>query len=359
MRAETDNLLRVLASSDEAERLYAVQDLAEMRDPDSVNPLVQTLVAEESRVIRDAIVFGLRNMPCFKAYDSLFDLFCSSDAYLRNAAITIFGSREDGATAFLASHLDHSDREVRKLIIDALFQIGSSDAVLAIRACLHDTAPNVQITAVEYLGRLCDEASLEEMLEIFNAKSEPMLRTSLLESFSLMGDSAPFPEVLAVLAPDDDFSRIDPVYIPQILDLACRVGSPEQLRRLINSIEETSVYADDIMRAVSHAKSRHKDLFLSEEIFRKIVRIAGDRQVREDVRYAAVGCILGRDCGLSGNEALYFLGIQLASEESMVYAGVKILSCCGGDRGERRIRSILKDTKDEELRALCLELVGE
>jgi HEAT repeat protein len=354
---DMDNLLRGLHDSDETERLYAVQDLAETENPDVALHLLDRLVIEESRAIRDAIVFGLKTISCSRVYDALFGLFCSPDAYLRNAAVVILGSQGDDAVGFLASNLDHSNREVRKLTLDALFQIGSPDAVLAVRACLYDRAPNVQITAVEYLGRLQDEASMDEMLEIFQKSPEPMLRTSILESLSLMGAGTPIRKALNILAPHGDFSGMDPIYIPQAINLAAKAGNPEDLSAVIDSVEEMSVYADDIMRALEQAKRRHPDLLLNDGLFKSVLDIAGDSLVREDVRYAAVNSILVRGCAFSDNSPIYFLALRLASDESMVYAGVKLLACCCGAKGVKKTREIMEDTKDEELRTLCLELV--
>jgi hypothetical protein len=355
---ELDELLRGLNGPDEAERLYAVHDLIDSGHSDAVLHLAERLIVEGSQVIRDAIVFGLTTISCSRIYDHLFSLFCSSDAYLRNAAVVIFGSENDDAVGFLASNLDHCDREVRKLTLDALCQIGSPDAVLAIRACLYDKAPNVQITSVEYLGRLQDEASMDEMLEIFQKNPEPMLRTSILESLSIMGTGAPIRRALSILAPNGDFSGIDPIYIPQALNLAAKAGNPDDLCALIDSVEEISIYADDIMRAIEQAKRRHRDLLLNEGLFNKVLDIAGDGLVREDVRYAAVNSILVRGCAFSDNSPIYFLALRLATEESMVYAGVKLLACCGGTRGIKKTRQLMEDSTDEELRALCRELVG-
>ena len=356
---ELNELLRELNGPDEAERLYAVHDLTDGGHPDAALHLAERLVIERSQAIRDAIVFSLKTISCSRIYDHLFDLFRSPDAYLRNAAVACFGSRNDDAVGFLASNLDHSDREVRKLTLDALFQIGSPDAVLAVRACLHDKAPNVQITAVEYLGRLQDEASMEEMLELFEKSSEPMLRTSILESLAIIGDDTPIRRVLAILAPDGDFSAIDPIYIPQVINLAAKAGNPDDLCAVIDSVEEISIYADDIMRALEQAKHRHSDLLPNDGLFKRVLDIAEDGRVREDVRYAAVNSILDKGCAFPDYSPIYFVALRLASEEAMVYAGVKLLAHCCGAKGVKKTREIMENTTDEELRALCLELVEE
>jgi HEAT repeat protein len=149
-----ENLIKALNSEDEVERIYAAQDIAESEKPELAEFLLKRLSLEESQAVKDAIIFALGNLSCSRIYPMIFRLFRSPDAYLRNAAIGIFGSEGKNAVSFLASHLNHSDREVRKLILDALFATGVPDAARAIRKCLYDSSLNVRITAAEYLGRM-------------------------------------------------------------------------------------------------------------------------------------------------------------------------------------------------------------
>ncbi len=180
-------LVKALNSFEEAERIYAAQDIAETKHPDMAVYLLNRLPLEESHAVRDAIVFALKNLPCSEIYDMLFKFFRSPDAYLRNAAISIFGSEGDKAIDFLTSHINHADGEVRKLILDALFASGVPGAIQAIRQAMNDPSVNVQITAVEYLGRLEDRDSVNKIIELFQEKAEPMLRIAILEFLYMVG----------------------------------------------------------------------------------------------------------------------------------------------------------------------------
>lgn len=325
--------------------------------PDAALHLATRLAMEESQLVRDTIVFSLKSMPRAEIFQRLFDLFRSPDAYLRNAAVSILGMDGEEAIAFLTAHLDDADREVRKLILDALSQIGNEDAVLAIRACLHDRAPNVQITAVEYLGRLEDRASIPEMLALFEQESEPMLRTTILESLCLMGDGDSIANILSVLTTQNN--SFDAFYLPQVLALVAKAGALEELYRVIDSVQDTSSYADDIMRAISQSRRRFKDHSDSSRVLAKVLAIAKDREVREDVRYSAVAHLLGKDRGQLSNEQLHALGCSLMEEEAMIYAGVRLLACCGIRTGREKIRAVMETTRDEDLRSLCLELMAQ
>jgi HEAT repeat protein len=212
-----DALTKGLTSADEGERLYAVEDITEANLPQSVPYLAAVLKTEDSQVVRDALLFALKKLDCSHAYPLIFNLFRSEDAYLRNAAVSIFGAGGADAVAFLASRLDEADREMRKLVLDALMGTGLPDARPAIRAGLHDTAPNVRITAVEYLGRLRDAESVGEMLALFRTGPEPMLGVSIIEALLSIGDISAVKAVISLLMPEGSANDLPGVYLPQLM----------------------------------------------------------------------------------------------------------------------------------------------
>lgn len=351
-----NDLINRLNSTDEAERLYAAQDIADAGRTDLAPVLVKRLELEESQAVREAIVCSLKAMPCPDIYQGLFELFSSLDAYLRNAAVAVFGAQRDEAVAFLSLHFGHGDREVRKLILDALFQLGTPEATVAIRRGIRDSAVNVKITAVEYLGRLEDSDTVDEMLALFREEPEPMLRTSILEALSLVGNGAATDEVLRILAPGGDFSQVDPLYVPEVIILAARTGDVEVICAIIDAVTDIVTYADNVMRAIGQAKRRYRDIICEDRIFEKAMAIAGDGQVPESIRYAAVEHILSGD-GICAGDRFYSLGSRLVCEENMAFAGVRLLAAAGIPDGIQKVKTVMEETNDRELRALCEELI--
>ncbi len=352
-------LIKKLDSPDEAERIYAAQDIADINQPDMAVPLLRRFQIEESSAVRDAILFSLKNLPCKDIYNHIFRLFKSSDAYIRNAALSVFGSGGDEALGFLTLHMGDSDREVRKLILDALFAIGTPDAVLAVRAALHDPSVNVQITAVEYLGRLEDKDSADDLLALFQKETEPMLRTSLLDSLSMIGDNSAILKVLSILGSEGlqkGFAGIDPIYIPEVIRLAAQAGDAEYISKILDAVSSFKIYANDIIRAIDLARRRFKDSFREDRIFEKLIAIAEDKEIPEDSRNAAVE-LLSEEENAVALDKLDDLGTELITEEGMKYAGVRLLAISGKMSGDAKIRKIMEETKDEELRLLCEELL--
>ncbi|QTA88034.1 HEAT repeat domain-containing protein [Desulfonema magnum] len=278
-----NELLKALNSFEEVERIYAAQDIAETKRPDMTVYLLNRLLLEESHAVRDAIVFALKNLPCSEIYDMLFKLFHSPDAYLRNAAIGIFGSEGNEALAFLISYMDHADGEVRKLILDALFATSVPRAIEAIRQAIDDSFVNVQITAVEYLGHLEDNESADKMIKLFQKKTEPMLRIAILEFFYMVGSKTDIMKIFSFLAPDDNFNSIDPLYLPQLINLSAKSGDADMICKILDSITHIEIYAEDIIHAIEQANRQFKDICKNDRIIEHIKRVMKkikDQEVR-------------------------------------------------------------------------------
>lgn len=352
-----DHIVQALNSNDETQRIYAAQDMGEQNDPEMAAPLVQRLLIEKSQIVKDAIVFNLSKIPCTRIYENLFEMFDSHDAFIRNAAVTVFGSEKDEAIGFLTAHLDHANREIRKLILDALYTTGTYESVLAIRAGLHDPSVNVQITAAEYLGILEDKDSIDDMVKLIEQK-EPMLRFALLDALSCMKESGIIKKVMDVLGAGDDINKLDPLYIPGIIKLAAKSGDLDFICDVFENISNSNIYADDIMRAVGETKLRFKNILEECCILEMTTAIAKDKNLRDKVRYNAVELLLGDEKGLLDSKELLLLGTSLISEPSMIFIGIRVLVRSKEPEGIELVKTIRSETKDEEIRALCEELIG-
>jgi HEAT repeat protein len=350
-------LLEALSSADEAKRIYAVQDIGDTGDPGMVPVLIRQLSVEPSRVVKDAIVFQLKLLDCSGDYPLLFTLFVSPNAYFRNAAVEIFGAGGDNAIGFLTAHLDHSDREVRKLILDALFCIGTPEAIMAIRAGLYDTAVNVKITAVEYLGRLKDRESVPEMIVLLKNDSEPMLITTILESLPFLASESEIEKTLQTILPGGDLSRAEPLYIPEILRLTAKAADPDVIRRMIEDIKDLKSYAQDILVMLGEAKARFSDFLNYEPIRDKLVQLVSDSEVNELARHA--GCEQLMEKGVLNAGQLMSIGQSLLVEDTMMFAAVRFLAASGNEAAIETLQELRKSTKDDQLQEMIDELLSQ
>lgn len=351
------SLIESLSSADESKRIYAVQDIGDTGDPEMVPYLIKQLRVEPSRVVKDAIVFQLKQMDCSKDYPLLFTLFVSPDAYFRNAAVEIFGSGGDNVIGFLTAHLDHSDREVRKLILDALFCVGTMEAILAIRAGLYDTAVNVKITAVDYLGRLKDRESVPEMIELLKSDPEPMLIIAVLESLPFLASESEIEKTLQTILPGGDLSRAEPLYIPEILRLAAKAADQDVIRRMIEDVTDLKSYAQDILVMLGDAKTRFSDLLEHEPIRDRLIQLVCDTEVNELARHA--GCEQLMEKGVLNSDQLMSIGLSLLTEDVMMFAAVRFLGASGNETAIESLREVRASAKDDQLLDVIDELLSQ
>lgn len=351
-----DDLIRNLQSDDESERIYAAEDLGELSKPDAVVALLKQLSIETSDAVKNAIVAALKQADISIVQEDLFGLFSSTDAFLRNAAVVIFGEGGEDAVAFLTSKLDHSDEEVRKLILDAMYETGSPETVFVIRAGLHDDSANVKITAVEYLGRLADSEAVPEMVELFHKTNEPMLRAAILESLAMVGDTISINDIIEDLIPEGEIAAIDPIFLAPLAELTSKTGTFDDIVRLASSIDDIELYGLDICEMVTTGLKRYPGL-LSDSLLRQhIIDIIKTASTGEEARYQAVDCLLvGHKMEKLPTSTLQELGTMLVddSDSNMALPGVRLLAAAGD---HARIKEIIANTEDDDLRELCTEI---
>ncbi len=349
-------ILRALDSSNEAERMYAVQDIAEAEDKNFVIPLINRLKLEDSHAVKESIVFCLRKLPCSNIHEDLFEMFRSTDAYLRNAAVTLFGSEGKSAAEFLATRLDDADKEVRKLIMDALYETRLPDAVPAIRTGLQDPSDNVKITAVEYLGLLSDNESAEILLQLFKRTPVPMLKTTILGALLQIDDQEKTSEALALILPDGDIKNVDTLFLPEVLQMIAKIKDRQEIQNFLEQIDDIDAYAEDIIKSLRLAKERFPDILESERIFGRLIQIIKNPKIDSNIRSNAIEFLL-EDEPLN-SEQFYQIGLKLKNDASMGFGCVQLLEASGEEAGFQEIENIMNETTDFELRALCEDIIS-
>ena len=259
---DRQTLMEKLKNTDEAERIYTVEDVLSEKDESLYPVLISHMYHEQSRLVRELIVEAFKVLDVSSYFGEIASYFESSDAYIRNCAIEIFGSKGEDAVPYLTSIMDHPNREVRKLILDSLVATSSKYSIPALRAGLNDKAPNVMMTAVEYLGKIYDEDSLEDIMTIFEQTAEPMIRISCLETLTIMGKPQTVDRVLSVVGG----KNMESLYKPTVLRLVGEKGSTRHLDFLLSFLNnKNTMYFREIANAVLKIVSRNDIHKLDEE----------------------------------------------------------------------------------------------
>ncbi len=322
---QIEELIRNVSSKEEDVRLYAIEDIGDEKLDQAAGALIDQLMIEEKQLVKDGIVIALKSINTEEVYEKLFVFFTSRDAFLRNAGVEIFGSEKDRSLPYLTSQMDHSNDEVRKLILDSMMLIGSDYAMHAIRAGLHDDSINVQITSVEYLGQCQDRESSKELLELMEKSDEPMLKMSILGALKSTASAEDIEYTIELFEKEYADNPTDTLFIPELINLVASVGDVKDLIRILKFISDYQVYSDNIIDSLFEMRRR--------------------------------------DIVMEGNSALEGILIEIIETNHLA---VDVLINCltllvsiNKEKGFTITESVLKKTENEELQNFCKTLIGE
>lgn len=348
-------VIEKLESDDEDIRLSTIEDIIDNNILEAVPYLVRRLTKEDSLIVKESIILALKTLDCSGAYNQLFYLFKSPDAYLRNSAIGIFASSGDNAIEFLRARFEGEDREVKKLILDTLFEIGTRNAILAIRPALRDEAINVKITAIEYLGRLKDYDSIPELLNILRSSDEPMVIVSIIESLLNIDERKALRDALDILMTKDSK---DTLFVPEILKLSGRLNETFTLLKTLEGLEDLGSYGEEVLFAIEELEDNALIEFLSySKIQKMIIDIVKDDSIDEDIRYK-FGEYLPKIPSIS-SEFLFDLGVSLLTKNDILkILGINLIGKSKCIEAKKVLSEIIESTEDEVIKGICLEMLA-
>lgn len=343
---DRDTLIKNLKNPDEAERIYAVEDVLAEKDENLYPVLAEHMYTETSRLVRELIVEAFKVLDISGLFPEIAKYFESSDAYIRNCAIEIFGSKGEESVAYLTSIMDHSNKEVRKLVLDSLVATSSKYSIPALRAALNDKAPNVMITAIEYLGKIYDEESLDNIVSIFEKTDEAMVRMSCLETLIIMGNSSIVDRVLFVVGR----KSMDSIYKPTVIRLVGEKGSLLHLEFLLSFLNNrNTMYFREIGNAVLKIISRNRVRKLDEQYLKFIINSIKNTESSTDERLTFLYIVSNIE--MDNKEALYE---ELASDnnESISLTSIEHLAQIDRERAIKIAEAKMKMSEGESRRML-------
>lgn len=240
-------LLEELQAEDEKTRAFAAEDIAYDGLSEAIPALVNQMVVEKSRFVREVIVNSVKMMEHPQVISSVLPLLRSDDAFIRNAAIDILSARGDEALAAIEKILDDKDKDLRKFALDVLFQLGTEGAELIARG-LDDFDINNQITAVEYLGQLEYKEKTSRINSLLRETDHLLLRCTCLEALATVGDELSV-KCVAQLYPD--YTSISPLEQYSYLKFVAAQGSAIHLSLIEELIKEKGeVMHKEIINAI-------------------------------------------------------------------------------------------------------------
>uniref|UniRef100_A0A7V4THT3 HEAT repeat domain-containing protein n=1 Tax=Candidatus Caldatribacterium saccharofermentans TaxID=1454753 RepID=A0A7V4THT3_9BACT len=182
------SILQLLASDDELSRLKGIEEV--QREPREVfvEVLVDLLQHDPSQIVREAALETLKCYPSSFLVPRLVPLLESDDIFVRNAAVTVLSAHFEAPLKELARLVNHPNKHVRKLALDALFQTRNPLAVDIIARGLQDPDVNNVIAAVEYLGKMEGFRFADAINDILERAEDPFLMCTCLEALARIGN---------------------------------------------------------------------------------------------------------------------------------------------------------------------------
>lgn len=250
--------LRKLASDDEADRIYAAEDLGYANEAGGVQPLLDRVSMEQSRAVREAIAGALAEIEHEAVMPGILAWLDSDDAFLRNQGVEILRRRAAQAMPYLEQAFRGGTPDRRKFVIDVLARLTDPGATEIYRLALRDSDLNVVIAAVETLGEARNKVFRPTIESLMTAGGHPMLLCACLESLAQIGEVASVEVVRARLGRGAGL----PGYIrPAYLKLLGTAGNLEDVPEITGLADVPGLDAP-VLNALTALRHRYPEMVL-------------------------------------------------------------------------------------------------
>ena len=272
---ELRECIEKLAGDDEADRIYAAEDIGCANRPEGVHPLLARLPVEPSRAVREAIFAALFQIEDDAAIEGSLGLLDSEDSCLRNQAVEILRARGARATPYLDRAFRDGNNDRRKFVIDILAELADAGASGIYDRALTDADLNVVITAVENLGALRKTAFRERIENLVSPGAHPMLLCASIEALAQIGDSG---SVNAVRQRLGEAAGMPGYLQASYLKLLGAKGCPEDMAEVVSLIGRDGLQGH-VLNALTSLRSRFRGLGLPVVLARPLREVASRRGI--------------------------------------------------------------------------------
>ena len=344
-----EEYLEKLDSPDEAERIYAAEDIGYCNAPEGVPPLLERLGQEPSRAVRDAIFQALIRIDADASIEGSVRLLESEDPQIRNQAVDVLRHKGERSVPFLDAAMRYGGRDMRKFVLDVLIGVQASGVEAIYETALSDQDPNVVITAVENLGRTRATQFRRRIEELLLTAPHPMLAGVCLEALSGIGDEL---SLAAIRRRFPDLSAVPDFLLAPCLKAMGALGAGAEFAEVTGLLAVRGPHLRPaILSALVAIHQRHPAEAHHEDLLPDL-RAVVDSGCPPLCRYQAtraVGFLSSRD------DAYRFLVSCLSSPERLVRLGA-IESLRGAQRPG--LQDILKARAAEETDEEVLQALG-
>ncbi len=335
-----------LASKDEAERIYAAEDIGYANEPEGIEPLLERLPVEKSRAVREAIFSALTQMESDRAVQGVLAVLDSDDAFLRNGAVEMLQSRTTAIGLHLFDAFQNGGPDRRKLILDILARKADAQSEAIYEAALQDPDLNVVITAVENIGNKRMTEFRDRVTAMVSPDAHPMLTGVCLEALAAIGNEASVRTTATVLG---GIATVAPYLRASYIRMLGATGGPEYAAEIAEAAGAGLESA--ALNALNALRRRYPNLRLPATFAVQLQDI-----IRQSPS-SALACQAVRLLGGFVHEPGVVDTLDrclLHTDKAVRIAAVQVLSESGRERGQQALQKCLATETDEEvLQAWC------
>jgi HEAT repeat protein len=329
---------------DEAERIYAAEDIGYLNVPEGVPPLLERLGKEHSRAVREAIFQALTRIHADAAIEGSIGLLESEDPQIRNQAVEVLRSKGDAAVPLLSAVMRQGDKDLRKLVLDVLSGVQVSGAEAIYEAALSDQDPNVVITAVENLGRTRAVQFRGRIEDLLLTASHPMLVGACLEALGGIGDER---SLSALRRRFPDLATLPDFFLASSLKAIGALGTVHDFEEVVVLLAARGAHLrPSIVDALTAIHQRHPEKMVGLDLLPTLQAVIdkGDSPLCRYQALQALGFLASRD------DVFAFLVSCLASPERLVRLGaIESLRTSERPELEKVLASRAREETDEEV----------
>ncbi|HTR39054.1 MAG TPA: HEAT repeat domain-containing protein [Bryobacteraceae bacterium] len=330
-----------LASSDEADRIYAAEDIGYANQSAGVLPLLRRLREEPSRAVKESIFAALLQIEDDAVIEGALELLDSDDSFLRNQAVELLQALGNKALPYLGQAFQEGDRDRRKFVIDVIARLTDPAARDLLALALKDADLNVVITAVESVGNTRQCQFREQIESLISPDAQPMVLSACLEALTHVGDSN------SVSAVHSCFGSIEslPAFLrPSYLKLVGTKGGPQHLAE-IASLAGIQSLDGAVLNAMTSLRNRYPEISLPSGLAQPLMDMA--RRNPGPLAYQAVRLLSGL---IDNRDVFEFLAHCLDHSDKVIRIGaIQAMRQAGGERSEALLSRRLDRETDEEV----------
>ncbi|HEY4485451.1 MAG TPA: HEAT repeat domain-containing protein [Nitrospiria bacterium] len=187
MELNNQEAMRQIRDADPELRLRALDHLSRSGDSQFVPELIGLLGDPEWRVRKSAVmaVAGLERNP--NLAERLISVLEEGNVGKRNAALEALIHFGAAALPPILARLRRTNKDVKKMILEIVGEIGDPQAVPDLLPMLEDPDENVRMAAIESLGKLKDRRSVPVMLPLLRS-DDPLIGFVAIKALERLGD---------------------------------------------------------------------------------------------------------------------------------------------------------------------------